>query len=836
MHKINLPVNVRVGARRAGLNGGVALAALAAAQIGIALFAAMPAFGQIENIVVTAEKREENVQDVSLSVQAFDSDALDKAGINDVSRLEFLVSGVNFAFVGNDAKFNVRGANSTNTFADNSSIIGAFVDGVYKLRASQQTRAFFDVERVEFLKGPQGTLYGRNTFAGALNLYTNKPNFDGIAAGARGSYERFNRTRFESYANLPVTDTFALRAAGFYDRSDGFIKNLAGPNLGAQNDKGIRLSALWAPSSQIDFLLRYHFIEEDGREAGLFGSTFICRRTTPSGHTDPFGVVEDCANPQPGSASGPDASQLGPYTVSQDFVPNADLAEHVVSLEVNFDLGPVTAKSITSYTDFKNNIGFDFDFSPSPFQAGGFNEEAESFTQEIQLASNYDSRLQWTAGAYYSHDETNFNFFIFNQREAAARGPAVPVLNNAGNPVLDAMGAPLVLPVLSGTPLVDNDQVIGGFFADNHPLEIDYLGLYGQFEFSVTDEIRVIGGLRYNREDKSLFGGGSNFTGDTDGDGVAEPPVVATIAAGPFTGTFPTRIKDVLDVFAFNDAADDGIRADPKASENVSWRAGLEYDLNAEALLYATASKGFLSGSLNNNGTTTEDQTSRVIEAGVKSVILDGTLRLNFAGHFTEYKNLLAQRQVQVVVGGNPLVVTESSNGGKITAWGLELEALWVPTEALRIGLNASYLNSEFDIFGQTNPFQLLNGEVVGFVDLAGEATPWSPDFTAALFGSYEFNLGELGYLTPYAQFYYSDGYNTSNLLAIDPLQQQGSYTKTDLRLIWDAPERAYSVEAFVENIEGEAVLARGNNNGNDIVQTGFNYPRNFGIRFRADF
>ncbi|RME63641.1 MAG: TonB-dependent receptor [Alphaproteobacteria bacterium] len=836
MRESNTAANSAAGARRAGLKSSVALGAIAAAQIGVALLAAAPAMAQIENIIVTAEKREENVQDVSLSIQAFDSDGLNKAGIEDVSRLEFLVSGVNFAFAGNDAKFNVRGANSTNTFADNSSIVGAFVDGVYKLRASQQTRAFFDVERVEFLKGPQGTLYGRNTFAGALNLYTNKPQFDDYAAGLNGSYERFDRTRFEGYANFPLTDTFALRAAGFYDRSDGYIKNLSGPNIGAQNDKGVRLSALWAPTSRVDFLLRYHFIEEEGREAGLFGYTFICRRATPSGHTDPFGAVEDCANPQPGSGGLPNAAQLDPYTVSQDFVPNGDLAEHVVSLEVNLDLGPVKAKSITSYTDFENNLGFDFDFSPNPFQAGGFNEEAESFTQEIQLASNNDSRLQWTAGAYYSHDETNFNFFIFNQRQAAARGPATPVLDNAGNPVLDAMGAPLLLPVLSGTPLVNNDQVIGGFFADNHPLEIDYFGLYGQFEFSLTDEMRLIGGLRYNNEDKSLFGGGSNFTGDTDGDGVAEPPVVPTVPAGPFAGSFPTRINDVLGVFAINNKADDGIRADPKASENVSWRAGLEYDLNAEALLYATASRGFLSGSLNNNGTTTEDQLSRVIEAGVKSVILNGTLRFNLAGHYTLYKNLLAQRQVQIIVGGNPVVVTESANGGKITAWGIELETLWAPTDAVRIGLNASYLNSEFDRFGQSNPYQLLNGEVVGFVDLAGRSTPWSPDFTAALFGSYEFDLGELGYLTPYAQFYYSDGYNTSNLFSIDPLQQQGSFTKTDLRLIWESSDRAYAFEAFVENIEDEAVLARGNNNGNDIVQTGFNYPRNFGVRFRTHF
>ena len=124
----------------------------------------------IEEIVVTAEKRAESLQDVSISVTAFDEEVLALGGIDDVSRLELLVPGLNYAFAGNDAKFNVRGANSSNTFGDNASIVGAFVDGVYQARASQQTRAFFDVSSVEFLRGPQGTLYGRNTFAGALNV------------------------------------------------------------------------------------------------------------------------------------------------------------------------------------------------------------------------------------------------------------------------------------------------------------------------------------------------------------------------------------------------------------------------------------------------------------------------------------------------------------------------------------------------------------------------------------------------------------------------------------------------------------------------------------------
>jgi len=378
--------------------------------------------------------------------------------------------------------------------------------------------------------------------------------------------------------------------------------------------------------------------------------------------------------------------------------------------------------------------------------------------------------------------------------------------------------------------------VLGGFFANNQPLDIDYFGIYGQFEFSLSEQLRVIGGVRYNNEDRELRGGGSNFTGDTNGDGVVDGPVSVNLPAGPFAGVLPVEIEDVLNVFSFNDAAADGIAADPEASDNVSWRAGLEYDLNDDTLLYFTASTGFLSGSLNNNGSTTDDQRSRVFEGGVKAKLFSNTLLFNLAGHFTQYTNLLSQQQVEIIVGGNPTVITQSINGGEIEAYGVELETLWVPTPEVRIGANLSYLNSEFDTFGQTNPYQLLNGQQVGFVDLAGVTTPWSPEFTAAIYGSYAFSLGDRGTLTPYVQFYYSDGYNTSNLFSIDPLQQQDSFTKTDLRLIWDSPEQNYSFEVFVENIEDEAVLSRGNNNGNDIVQTGFNYPRNFGIRFAADF
>ncbi|MEM6641261.1 MAG: hypothetical protein AAF610_15340 [Pseudomonadota bacterium] len=221
-----------------------------------------------------------------------------------------------------------------------------------------------------------------------------------------------------------------------------------------------------------------------------------------------------------------------------------------------------------------------------------------------------------------------------------------------------------------------------------------------------------------------------------------------------------------------------------------------------------------------------------MIELGFRSLLREGTLQINGALHFTEYTNLLTQRQRIE----NGLAVTFSDNGGDIDAWGLEFDAQWAPNDLWTITGTLAYLNSEFGEFGQQNPYQLFNGQVQSFINVSGETTPWSPELTVGASASYLMDLGDKGSLRPYIQTYYSDGYNTSNLLAIDPAHDQDSFTKTDLRLIWDSADSMYTIEAFVENLEDADVLARGNNNSDDVVQSGYLYPRNYGMRFRARF
>ena len=798
---------------------------------------------ELEEIIVTATKRAESVQDVGLSVQVFDESLLRQGGINDVSRLELLVSGVNYAFVGNDAKFNVRGANSSNTFGDAASIVGTFVDGVYKPRASQQSRAFFDVERVEFLKGPQGTLYGRNTFAGALNLHTRAPSFDdGVSGNFQLGFERYNAVKADGAINLPITDTIAIRAAVVSNKSDGYINNLAGADIGAQDDLGVRVSALFEPSDAMDWTLRYQRSEEDGREAGLFGYTFICRRETVSGHTDPFGPVRNCNNPARGSvpiggAAGegePNAAAIdSAYNISLDYVPEVDLSEDSITLEGNIRFGNLALKTVTNYTDYENLIGFDSDFSPQPNQISGYDETIESFSQELNLSSDFDGPVNFTSGLYYSMDEhfASFSLYQPSPRDDSSRGTNVPVLGLDGNPVLDADGAPVMLPVLGGTPITTRDISLGGFFGNSNYIESDTFGIFGEAEWEVIDPLRLTAGLRYSREDKSLDGAGSVGDGAIRDDGPQDPERVANLRPGFNIGSSPTVLPDSRDVFTINRNAS-GAATRSRTYNNVTYRVGGEYDLNEASLVYGTISTGFLSGALS-TGAATDEQESMVYEIGYKSYLLDNTLKFNIAGHFTQYENLLTQIQILQPDG---TVITQSRNGGEIDAYGIEIESVYVPNDNLTLGLNFAWLDSEYGTFGANNPYQLWNGEVRPFIDLDGEVTPWSPEYTLSLFGSYRFDLGEYGLVTPYIQVYVSDEYNTSNLVGTDPNQLQDSFTKTDIRITWEDLSQRYRIEAFVENLEDEAVLARGNNNGDDIVQTGFLYPRNFGVRLSAAF
>lgn len=798
----------------------------------------------LEEIIVTAQKRAENIQDVSLAIQAITAEGLVRSGITDVSRLELISPGVTFARYGTDAKISLRGANSNNTFLDSSPSVGVFIDGVYRPRAAQQTRSFFDVSRLEILKGPQGTLYGRNTLAGAINIHTNAPDTDKFEAGVNASYQRFNTTRVEGYVNVPLSDQLAVRLAGFIERGDGYVKNLVvgKNNLGAQDTVSFRGSVRYETPDGSDLTLRVTKVRERGNVTGVFAFAGVCRNVTAQGLTDARGTIKDCRNPRRGSAGSLRFDQYGRNEVFRDFVHDDRIDEFNAVLEANIPVGEhLAVKTISSYTDFDLDVGQDNDFSEVPVAADFLRERVKSYTNEFQLSTVDMKRFKGTVGAYYSTDYVDFlsaslRYLPSNETDAI-RPRVFPTGFAGGTPGVPATGIQILNPTPTTSSIIDlgNPNVAGrgGRSSNNFQYtKTRSLGLFGQGSFEVVDGLRVVGGVRYSRDEKSAINyGGSRAN---------------TTYLGP---QFPLTAPVTVDNFSTNKALATSTTKRPY--KNVTWRAALEYDVNPDVLLFTQVSTGFLSGSLataDNNqgpvvagvprvGDTTDDQTSINYEAGIKSRFLDNRLQFNASVYHTRYKNLVTSFQRLNTSGS---VDTISTNGGDIRSYGFEAVVEARPVEDLRLTLGVSILDAKFGDYSVLAPQQLYNGNpspTGKFVNLKGGTPQFSPKFQGSFVGAYDFHLGGGSRITPQIQFFYSAKYSAQTQLSfLDSAGDQSSYTKTDLQLSWNSANDRFGIDAFVQNLENEIVNQRTTAGGDGIEQATWGFPRNYGVRLRGKF
>lgn len=775
--------------------------------------AAVPASGGLEDIIVTAQKRAENIQSVSIAIQAVTAEGLARAGITDVSRLDQITPGLTFANGGNDAKISLRGANSNATFQDNSSVVGVFVDGVYKPRASQQTRSFFDVSRVEILKGPQGTLYGRNTLAGAINLYTNAASLTGFAAGITSSYERFNHLRNEAYINAPVTSTLAVRLAGLTEQSDGYVKNDAGPNIGTLDTISLRGSAFWAPTDNFDATLRVTNIRERGNVNGLFATKGTCATRDANGLTDAKGTVLDCDNTRRGAAGTRSFLEGGKLSISKDFINQDKTDEFNTTLEMNYRLGDtVGIKSITSFTDYSSTLGHDADYSSVSHSREWFVEEAKSYTQELQLGSRGPSPFQYTAGLYASKDETFFGggLIRLNRDDQSVR-PNATTDDGLVRPV--QIATPVLNPRLDlGNPLspTRDGQTSNTF----QYIDINTYGVFGQASYAIVPALRVVGGVRYSSEHKKSI----NFNGPSSYEGPQFPLEAPTNPDG-FSrdkGLATSRVN--------------------KTFNKVTYRGAVEFDAAQDVLLFANVGTGFLSGSINPAGLITSQQTSINYEAGVKSRFMDRRVQLNASVYRTEYSDLASTFQRPNSAGG---VDTLSVTGGKINATGFEAILDVIPVANLHLTVSGNYLHARYGDFPQLVSGQTNGGLAAGAsrtVNLKGYKAVYSPTFTGTFIISYDVDMGRHGRLTPQVQVHYSGSYFAHGNVPYNIAGFQDHYTKTDIRLSWSSANDRFGAEIFGENLENEIVNQRTQSGGDGIEQVSWGMPSNYGVRLKARF
>ena len=831
----------------------------------------------IEEIVVTAQRREENLQDVPISVSAFSAEQIAAKGLTDVSRLEGLVPGFTFGRSGVDARPAIRGVRTESVDVNADTTIGFFIDGIYQSRSSQGALGFIDLERVEVQRGPQGTLYGRNTFGGNVSVVTAQPSTDRLMGGADVTVGSNSQIRVSGFINAPLSDTVAVRLVGGYEKSDGFVKNVnpAGGNLFDDDNSYFRGSIKFKPSDALTATFKFDYASRGGNGGSAFGYKLVGSYFHVPTNQQLFNATPVILNTRGGNRDGVIDAPLtidagvplfaagDPYLIDNDYQGSLNLKNYSGVANLAYDFGGVTLKSITGYTDFKTTRTQDNDFSGNQIGVDYQFTSAKTFSQELQLLSSGNGPLQYVIGAYYFKDKLNGTFI-------SQQFPQI---------------------IRNVTPNITRPQ--GNGFYQQLQAETRSLAFYGQASYALTDQLKLIGGIRWTRDNKDFRFANANAVLPLIG-GTTIDATAITLATGPIPeSSFGTKggatnctyvtiplPQPGFQCLTANTTIFNGATFNTATFEKVTWRVGLDYQVNDDSLLYVSASTGFSSGGFNGSQAaaalgrqTFAPQTVTAFEFGSKNRFADNTIQLNLSAFYNRYSNLQEQRQIPV--GNTTLSIIE--NSGRARSYGVEVEAIWRPVEALTINASFAYLNARYTQYDQAAapfgtsilvpdalaPATIVNGVTIapagqrrlfavgydcGLIpgtggvgqpgaaygcNLAGNHIAHSPEYSGSVSIQYDIDLGSAGKLTPYAQLNYSGAFFGQAINSV--LDRQPAFAKLDLRLTWEFDER-FSLQAFVTNVTATATATRFVYGGGGNLQASYAPPRLWGLRGSIKF
>ncbi len=729
---------------------------------------------EIEEVVVTAQKRAESVQDVPLSVTAVSGETLRALNINGPGRLELLTPGLNWGNAsGARAWPSLRGVNTNIGQANGEASLAYHIDGLYRSRMYQANQPLVDVERVEVLRGPQGIIFGRNSTGGAINVISRLPSLDRLEYGLEAGYGSFNEARADGFLNLPLSDNTAARAAFRWHDADGYMKNIGPGN--DLNDEGLFYgrALLKHEREAWDVVLRVNLLSRDRNGSGGFtpgvrGQSY--NAVTGSRRVDGAAVfinprVRDGIADIGGRDIGVPVS-ANVFRINNDTRANEKTDSLDVSLEFNYDFDSFSLKSLSGWSKFENLPLADNDFTSVTARTrnrdvAGLKAELESFQQEIQLVSNDPAaRIDWLLGAFYFYEDLSERYTV--ERLTGATFPA---------------------PRGGRTTFV---------FDRRTRTLLNSAAAFGQITYKLTDQFQLTGGARHtiDHKDYQLFE----------------------------LGWLGTR----------------GFNPDlnlEKRFNNTTWRIGGEYFINDATMAYASYSTGFRSGGFNRisdnpataaNESAFDPETIGAYEVGLKmDGLFNNRLRLNLAGFFQE----ISDQQVSTVLSVAGTAQAGFFNAGKTEIYGIEADFLANPTDPWYVAGTFAWINAEYSQFLSPG----FAGDR-GLVNLAGNKVPRVPTLKATLSTGYEIPVRDMGRLIPSVSVVASGEYfNTQFNTRID---KQPAYVKTDLRLRFETADDRWFTEAFVENVTDEKVNSYGIFGGRNAYFANFDPPRTFGIRF----
>lgn len=703
----------------------------------------------LEEVIVTAQKREQSLQDVPVSVSVVTGDAISETGMTNLDELSTHVPNLSIQEGSQTTAITMRGLGSGINQGFEQSV-GMFIDGIYAGRDRQFRSPFLDVAAVEVLRGPQGTLFGKNTIAGAINLTTAKPT-DEFEASLRTTYEpEYNEYSVEGIVSGGITDNLYGRLAVKQAESDGYMENSYNNRDEASKvETVLRGTLVWEPTDELSITTKYETARYDvGGENNAIDT---------SGGWGQIYAMED-----PNYDEGDEYSR----SASNEF---SDNNNESVTVTVDYEIGEYTLTSITGYSTYDYDDYQDVDFSPLDMLALEQEQDFSQWSQEIRLTSPIGDKFDFITGLYYQTSDLEHHKRLDSDIGTLAAGVPAGVVNIPVDVNFDPAGLPYgSLNTFNEVDLLDGAQVLdhpAGFFPFNAPgamylaaandarssrvsdfeQESETWAIFGQGTWHVRDDIHLTLGLRWTREEKEATRSLYLTEYETENALPITDPNYAllTFIQNNVFGTYEHNIKDDNTVTNFSP----------------SFKA--QYDLNDDVMLYASVSKAFKSGGYDEAGTTGvmeefsyDDEEALSFEVGGKLTVLDGRGSLNFAVFHTNYEDL----QVSAFVGDKYVV----GNAAEATSQGVEIDGVFRLTEALTMTASMAYLDATYDEFENAS-CTLAQIQASGSnantctQDLKGETLAFAPEWTANIGLNHVASLSDSLELTSMLNLNYTD-------------------------------------------------------------------------------
>jgi outer membrane receptor protein involved in Fe transport len=792
------------------------------------------------DIVVTAQKRSQNTQKIGLSISAFGGDQLETLGVKDVKDIAALVPGFTVAksFRGPPI-YTLRGVGFNTPNMSTSSPVGIYLDEVAYPYPIMTEGLSFDLERVEVLKGPQGTLYGRNTTGGLVNSIARKPSqtTEGYLKASYGSYQSYG---LEGALGGGITDTLSVRGAFEIDRSDkGWqVSVTRGDRLGKVDKAAARLAVAWDPSDSAKFLLTGNWWKDqsDTQAAqaiyvypkGLVTAGVPAAAWSTVGPTlgIPVQVFGQAYNPTKASQANWVESQIpwGGTVGGKNFTPapvNQNRKDNELrSIALRGDIkitDGIKLTSLTSYADFKRNEGVDaagWDIENAIFKELG---SIKSFSQELRLTGE-SANFSWIAGLFYARDKI--------KETDKSWGATISTLGP-----LRVLGSAAA--AAAGATLAQQEDIRWGFrdWQNQNDQTVTSKAIFGQGEYRLGD-LALTAGIRYNKDD-AKFSGCSRDQGDNS---IAATwngffNYYAHIPANVAPGGCVTYLADLAPSLVPGGPAFPGqgfVKKELK-QDNLSGKLALNWQASPSLLAYGYVARGFKSGAFPNIDANVAIQYNpakqeEVIayETGIKSKPFAG-VTLNVAGFYYDYKN-------KQVFGYVPDIIFTTLNRivniPKSHLYGAEIEASVQLLEGLSTHFTASYLKTKideydgYDDFGVARNFKGASFTFTPKVQLNGVLSygrDISDNFTARITASARYS-----------------GKQQADLVG-DPRFHIAAYTLVDTNLLLATKDDKYEVEFFVKNLTNKYYWNSAQLNQDSLVRYA-GMPRTWGMSFKSRF